>query len=179
MSYLQLAENPYSHLAQDVPTEAMEMYVFIPQGYKGAPKDLYIREDLLDKLPAPIYDKMMMELDQFQNTGLSGRGAERRAERKAKREARKDKRMEARDVRSQRRADIFGKLTDTAGNLVKSLTGTADVDTTGGKLPADFNLDVAIGQEESALSKYKIPLIIGGVAVGGFIIYKMMNKKKR
>jgi hypothetical protein len=183
MSYLQLAENdPYSHLAQDIPVSAREMYVYIPQGYRGASKDMYIREDLLDTMPQSAYNKLMYELEPYQNTGLSaGRGAERRADRKAKRDARKDARMEARDVRSQRRADIFGKLTDTAGNLVKGIFGGSETDATAGatRTPEGFNLDVSVGQEQSFLSKYKVPLIIGGVAVGGFLLYKTMNKKKR
>lgn len=180
MSYLQLAENPYSHLAQNIPTNAMEMYVFIPEGYKGAPKDMYVREDLLDKLPDPIYNKMMADLAPFQNTGLSaGRGAERRAERKAKKEARKDKRMEARETRSQRRSEMFGKLTDTAGNLVKSLVGGGEVDSKSAIGPVDFQADFSVGQEESMLNKYKVPLIIGGVALTGFIAYKMLNKKRK
>lgn len=181
MAYLQLAENdPYSHLAQDIPVSAREMYVYIPQGYRGASKDMYIREDLLDVMPQNAYNKLMYELEPYQNTGLSaGRGAERRAERKAKREARKDKRMEARDVRSQRRADIFGKLTDTAGSLVSGIFGGGDTTETKGPIDGSVQFDFGTQPEETFFSKYKVPLIVGGVAVGGFLLYKTMNKKKR
>lgn len=171
MSYLQLAENdPYSYLAE--PESAMDMYVFVPQGYRGATKDLYIREDMLDSLPKAAYSQMMYELEPYQPQGLSGKRGDAR---RAARDARKDKRAAARETRSQRRSDMFGKLTDTASGLLQKFTGGggSDVPTKG----FEGSIEFGAPQEESTLSKFKIPLIIGGVALAGFMVYKFTKKK--
>jgi hypothetical protein len=180
MSYLQLAENdPFTSLAQNIPTEASEMYVFVPQGYRGSTKDLYIREDLLDAMPQQAFSQMMYELEPYQNTGLSGKGAERRDARRQAREDRKGKRAEARETRSTRRADMFSNLLNKGGEIVSSLTGRGSVDDTTGRSPITGSIDFGTPQEESFLSKYKVPLIIGAVGVIGFVAYKSMNKKRR
>jgi len=182
MSYLQLAEDNYSHLAQGMPTSASDMYVFIPQGYKGAQKDLYIREDLLDNVPEMVYQKMMFELEPYQNTGMSAK-----EDRDARKQARKDRkalRGETRDARQQARLDRaksgetgLKTLISGAKDIVGGIFGTGTTDTTG-RGPVDFNASIGIGtEEETFFQKFKIPLIIGGVAVTGFLVYKMMKKK--
>jgi len=174
MSYLQLAEDPYSHLAQNIPVEARDMYVYIPAGYKGAPKDLYIREDLLDNVPEMVRQKMMFELEPYQNRGMSAK-ADREARRAARNE-RKNKRAEARETRSQRRSDMFSNLLNKGGEIVAGLTGKGATDTTGQDRAFQGSFEFGT-PEESPMSKYRVPLIIGGVAVAGFLVYKMMKKK--
>jgi len=120
--YLQLAENDYDdyevmeddYLYEDDYDEDMyldednelcesnpsELYVFIPEGFKGATKDMYIREDMLDQIPGAAFDELMYELDPFQDQMLSGK-----AERQARRERRR--------IRKERKGDI--KLTKRAG----------------------------------------------------------------
>ena len=80
MSYLQLAEQDYSMLA----AANYDKYVFIPQGFRGAAKDSYVREDLFDNMPDALYNQLMLELDQYNTVGLSDK-----ASRKARREERK------------------------------------------------------------------------------------------
>lgn len=184
MGYLQLAENPYSHLAESIPTDVRELYVFVPKGYKGSTRDQYIREDLFDKLPEPMYRGIMAELAPYQNTGLSGKAADRKAARQAQKQANKDKRMAARETRSERRASMFEGLTTKAGDLVKSLTGgdTAtrgyDIGVTGGD-GTGLNVDFSQTGDQSFFAKNKIPLIIGGVAAVGTIVYLATRKKRK
>jgi hypothetical protein len=181
MSYLQLAEDPYSHLAQNIPVEARDMYVYVPAGYKGAPKDLYIREDLLDNVPEMVYKKMMFELEPYQNTGMSAK--EDRQARKEARQQRKALRGETRDARQQARLERaksgetgLKTLLTGAQNIVSGIFGTGATDTTG--QDRAFEGSIQFGTpEESPMSKYRVPLIIGGVAVAGFLVYKMMKKK--
>jgi len=192
MGYLQLAENdPYMHLAE-IPAQYMDLYVFIPEGYRGASKDMYIREDVFDDLPKATYAQIMQELGDYQNKGLSA--ASDRASRKAQRDKNKADRNErkntraaaganrqaARTERQRLRSENKGKgagagilsgVLDTA----KSIFGKGDVAVNAGG--GDFSVDYSAAPEESFFSKYKIPLIIGGVAVIGGAIYLVMRKK--
>jgi len=185
MAYLQLAEDPYIHLAQNIPVSARDMYVYVPQGYRGATKDLYIREDLLDAMPTIAYQKMMFELEPYQNVGMSAK-----ADRDARRQARKDKKAQKSELKSAKQQARLERaksgetglktLIGGAKDIVGSIFGIGTSDTTS-KSPIDGSLNVDFGnvQEESFLSKYKLPIILGVVGVGGFLIYKTMNKKKR
>jgi hypothetical protein len=192
MGYLQLAENdPYSHLAEVGP-DAMKFYVYIPEGYRGATKDMYIREDVLDDLPAATYAQIMSELAPYQNTGLSASKEERaaqRAERKAGREERKNTRatagktrQEARTERQRLRSEAKGKGSGAFAGILGSITGAAtdifgkgnvDVNAGGG----DFSVDYSSQPEETFFSRYKIPIILGSVAVIGGGIYLLTRKK--
>lgn len=70
MAYLQLAEdNPYNRLAEGNP---MKNYIFIPAGMFGQTKDNYVREDFFDDLPNAEYLKVIETLAPYQNTGLNG-----------------------------------------------------------------------------------------------------------
>ena len=183
MSYLQLAEDPYSHLAQNIPTDARDMYIYIPQGYRGSVKDMYVREDLLDAMPTAAYQKMMFELEPYQNTGMSAN-----ADREARRQARKDKKAlksETKAAKQQARLERAksgetGLKTLIAGakDIVGGIFGTGAIDTTN-KTPITGSIDFGTMPEESFLSKYKVPLIIGAAGVIGFVVYKQMKKKKR
>jgi hypothetical protein len=192
MGYLQLAESdPFNALAEVSPN-AMKFYVFIPEGYRGATKDMYIREDVLDDLPPATFSQIMYELDEYQNTGLSASKEERqaqRAERKAGREERKNTRatagktrQDARTERQRLRSESKGKGAGSFAGILGNLTGAAkdilgkgnvEVDAGGG----DFSVDYSGAPEESFFSRYKIPIILGSVAVIGGGIYLLTRKK--
>ena len=187
MSYLQLAENETYYLAENDPKE---LYIFVPQGYRGAEKDLYIREDLLDDLSDDQYNLMMYELSSFQNTGLSAsatrkaRREERRAARKekkaqrgagARREARQ-KRIEARQAGRTQRGGIGGAL-DKIGGIVGGIFGTNAQDKSLDVSYQDGDFGVTYEDEPSFFERNKLPLLIGGAVIIGGVIYLTMRKK--
>jgi len=188
MAYLQLADNAYSHLA----AAPMKYYIFIPQGFRGASKDSYVREDIFDSMDPMEYAQVMRELEPYQNTGMSAK--DDKADRKA---ARADKkatqgggaRRDARAMRQKQRQDsklakvqagggvgnILGKVVDGAKSIFGKNNDTSlDIQGGGSGLQIDYNA----GGQESFLSKYKVPLIIGGVAVVAGTIYLITKKKK-
>lgn len=187
MAYLQLAENDYNMLA----AANYDKYVFIPEGFRGAAKDSYIREDLFDDLPDSMYNQLMTELDQFNQVGLSSK-ADRKARREegkkmkatkkagrgavARREARQ-KRIETRAAAREKTggfAGILGKVGDIAGNIMG--TRSADLSVTGGAGDFSASFDGG-GDEMTFFEQYKTPLIIGGVAIGGLVLYSVLKKK--
>lgn len=172
MSYLQLAEDPYSHLAQDV----MSNYIFIPAGYRGSTKDLYVREDFFDNLPESTYQAMMQELAQYQNTGLSSKASDRRDARKAKRTEKKSTKAVTREAKKEKRSARFGGVLDKVGGIVGNIIGgnkAIDITAGGG------GLDIQYEEESSTWDRYKVPIIIGGIALVGGGIYLATRKKKR
>lgn len=184
MSYLQLADNSYNHLA----AAPMEFYIFIPEGFRGASKDSYIREDLFDKMDPQDYAQIMRELAPYQATGLSDK-----ASRKAAREQKKltkgpGARRDAKAIRQKNRQDsklarvqagggfgnIIGKVVDGAKSIFGQGGDTSlDIQSGGGGLEIDYNA----GGEESFLTRNKIPLIIGGVVIAAGAIYLVTKKK--
>ena len=194
MAYLQLADNSYTSLAEDIMANS-DKYVFIPQGFRGAAKDLYVREDLFDSLPDSVYDSLMMQLSSYQNTGLSGK-ADRKARRKerkdakaakkatrgggARREARQ-KRLETKWAGKEAKAGAKGSgkgaaFLDKVGGIVGNIVGGGQaLDVQAG---AD-GLSVDYGTEPTFFEQYKIPLIIGGVVLVGGGIYLATRKKKK
>jgi len=187
--YLQLAErDPYSYLAES----GKELYIFVPQGFKGAQSDMYIREDTLDNLSNADYQQLMFELEPYQNRGMSGK-----ADRQQRRDARATKkaskgggaRREARQTRvATRQQAKVDKQTAKgtgkgAGFLDKIIGGATSIF---GKEPAlDVSysgdgtaIDVSTGSEPSFMDKYKVPLIIGGVVLVAGGIYLATKKKK-
>lgn len=189
MGYLQLAEeDPYMHLAE-VPAQNMKYYVFIPEGYRGASKDMYIREDVLDDLPPATYAQIMNELDAYQNKGLSASKDERKA-RRAGREERKSTRanagktrQEARTERQRLRSEAKGKkdgsgfkgILDTVAGTARDIFGKGNVEVDAGS--GGFSVDVDTQPQESFFSKYKLPIILGGAAVIGGAIFLITRKK--
>ena len=182
MSYLQLAEDPYMHLAQNIPLEARDLYVYVPQGYRGATKDLYIREDLLDAMPRNAYAKMMFELEPYQNMGMSSKES-----RQARRDARKLKRSQKDELKEQKRLAKLERIKSGETGLKTLLTGAKDIvggifgtgatDTTDTR---GLEGSIEFGNQEpepTGIAKYKVPLIIGGVALAGFLVYTMTKKK--
>ena len=194
MGYLQLAEDPFTSLADNVMMNK-DKYVFIPAGYRGSEKDLYVREDFFDDMPDSVYQQMMQELAAYQNTGLSGK-----ADRKARRQERKDakaakkatkgggarrearqKRLETKWAGKEKKASAKGSgkgaaFLDKVGGIVGDIVGKGPVDIETDSL--DFQYDQG-GGEPSFFDKYKVPLIIGGVALIGGGIYLATRKKKR
>jgi hypothetical protein len=191
MGYLQLAENDpnLTHLAESVMMNK-DKYLFIPAGFRGAESDLYVREDLLDNLPDPVYDNLMFELAPFQPAGLSSRRDDRRArraERKktkggaARREARQ-KRIETRANARAQGGGFLNKVTDIAANIFGQKTEPVEADPRNLDIqagPGGVNVQYGPPQDEpSFLEKYKVPLIIGGVVLIGGGIYLATRKKK-
>lgn len=188
--YLQLAESPYNKLAE-MTSQDLSKYVFIPEGYKGATKDLYIREDLLDTLPDFVYDQMMIELRPYQNTGLSGifdKAKARRDARRANKEGKKGgsarradrlKRIEARQAgkagRAEKRSALLTNITDKVAGIFGGSKAPAGLDVSVGPGGVDVDLDT----DPTFWDQYKVPIIVGGVAIGGFIAYKALTKKGR
>jgi len=177
MGYLQLAEDPYEMLAEDV-ARNKDKYIFIPEGYRGAQKDTYIREDVLDDMPETAYRQMMIELAPYQNTGLSKKAdrEERRAKRKGEKEAKKTARREAKQKRVETRSAAFGNigkgLTDVLGNVMGTKSADVSVDTGGGG-----GLDVSIDTQPSFFERNKALILGGGalVIIGG--IFLLTRKK--
>jgi hypothetical protein len=198
MGYLQLAEDPYSHLAQPG-TPAKDLFVFVPAGFRGAQKDMWVREDMFDNMPESEYKEIMNALEPYQSTGMSygftqlsgkaereerkrlrmekkasrGAGARReaRAERQAQRQAARLQRQEARAASGNDLASILGK----AGGIVSNIMGGGDtrgVDVGGSVGGVEFGID----SEQSFFEQYRTPLIIGGLALAGFAAYKMFSK---
>jgi len=183
MAYLQLAEQDYTMLA----AANYDKYIFIPEGFRGAAKDTYVREDLFDDMPEALYNQLMIELDQFNKVGLSSK-----ADRKARREERKKMkatkkagrgavaRREARQKRIETRAasgggisGILGKVGDIAGNILGTKSAAVDV-TAGGN---GFSLDVATEEEPTFFEQYKWPILIGGGLLLGFGAYTLIKNK--
>ena len=177
MAYLQLAEN---YLA----ASPMEMYIFIPAGFRGSEKDVYVREDIFDNLPENEYRQIMQELAPYQPAGLSAKDPGKKAARKAERAAKKEgkggaARREAKQLRVETRAKargegggLFGKAIDAATNIF----GKKDLDVSvdGGSVDVSYDKP----EEESFFAKNKIPLLIGGAAVVAGAIYLATKKKK-
>lgn len=175
MAYLQLADDPYTHLAAG---NVKELYLFIPAGFMGAEQDMYVREDKFDSLPENEYQILMAKLAPFQNTGLSGKGSDKRAERRAKRKAEKETKKatkrEARQKRVETRSaalsSVLGKASDIVGGILGK-TPTVDVESGG--------LDISYSTEPTFWEKYKTPVIIGGVLLIGGGIYLATRKKSK
>ena len=188
MGYLQLAESPYSRLAEGVP--AKELFVFVPAGFRGAVKDMWIREDAFDAMTDSDYLELMRSLEPFQNAGLSYGFTQLsgKAERQARRDARKQKKQTKQEVKqAKQQAKIeraksgktaLDSIIGGAQNIVGSIFGT--------KTPDETKLDVEgtvggvqfdVGPEESFFQRYQTPLIIGGLALGGYALYKFTTKR--
>lgn len=176
MGYLQLAEaNEFTSLAETV-IQNRDKYVFIPAGYRGAQKDLYVREDFFDNMPDADYQQMMFELQEYQNTGLSSKASDRRAARKSKKAEKKATKAATKDEKKAKRAERFGGILDKVGGIVGGIVGGGkSVEVDAG--PGEFSVNV--DQEESWLSRNKIPVAIGAVALIGGGIYLATRKKKK
>ena len=179
MSYLQLADNNY--LAQ----KPNDLYIFVPQGFRGAESDSYVREDVFDNLAPTDYAQLMYELNPYQNKGMSELSD--RASRKAAREEKKKTkgggaRREARAARQKTRQDAKterAKSGGGAGGILDKIGGIAGkIINKGGSVEVDGSVLEYDPAEESFFSKYKTPLLIGGGLVAVGAIYMLTKKKK-
>jgi hypothetical protein len=187
--YLQLAESPYNRLAQNAPNE---LYIFVPQGFKGSTKDMYIREDKFDDLPESEYRQLMMQLAPYQGQGMSELSdrASRKAERKARREkkggaARREARQKRVETRAASRAAGGGVLDKVIG-AATTIFGKGEAEG-GAPTEKDFTFSGKPGEyefqyndadgEESFFQKNKIPLLIGGAVLVAGGIYLATKKK--
>jgi hypothetical protein len=190
--YLQLADNdPYQHLA----AAPNELYIFVPAGYKGAEKDLYIREDLLDNLPDANFQQIMFDLEPYQAQGMSAKAdrQQRREERKARKAtkggaARRDAKLQRVQARQQGKAARaaagggFGGVLDKIGGVVSNIVGggapsTRELDINAGQ--GGVSIDYQGGDEPTFFEQYKTPLIIGGVVLAAGAAYFLINKNKK
>lgn len=189
MGYLQLAESPYDRLAEGIP--AKDLFVFVPAGFRGAVKDMWIREDAFDAMPEMEYLELMRSLEPYQNTGMSYGFTQLsgKAERQARRDARKQKKegkaavKQAKQAAKIERAKSGKTALDTiiggAQNIVGTIfgggsqTGQEKLDVQGTVGGVEFDL----GPEESFFQKNKTLIIIGGIGLGGLALY-MLTKKR-
>lgn len=204
MATLMLADNPYSHLA-----DPSELYIFIPQGYRGSERNMRVREDMFDNLPEPIYQQMMMELAPYQSTGLSELAD--KAARQARKEKRKQKKagkQDKKDMRAKKRASrqsmvmaknaskqaafergetpmgqIFGGIKDITSNIFGGNQGgggaAAAADEMMYPTERDFSVDIDTGEDDQPTfwDQYKMPIIMGGVALAAGAVYLATRKK--
>ena len=167
MSYLQLADDPYTRLAANDPKQ---LYVFIPAGFMGATQDTYIREDKFDNLPENQYQIIMQQLAPYQPAGLSDRASRRaaRAEKKSTRRDAKQKRVETRSA-------AISSALQKGGDLLKNIIGGA-----GGSVDVQSGaLDISYDTQPTWFERNKTLVIVGGVAVLAGGVYLITKKKKR
>ena len=189
MALLQLAESPYSHLAE---SNVMSNYIFIPAGMFGQVEDTYVREDFFDSLTDQEYQEVITALAPYQNQGMSAVGMVVASGVKAIAPIIKkavDKRAER--VASGQAKPIFkdgGKLAGLKDKVTTAINKLKDQPTAGTekKVPVEVTgsvggttFDLTTGQptEVPFFTKYKTPLLIAGGLTGAFLLYKAFIKK--
>jgi hypothetical protein len=202
MALLQLAESPYNMLAENELYLAetgtvSDNYLFIPSGMFGMTQDTYVRSDFFDSLSDTEFDAVITALAPYQAQGLSAFGIvtaatalgkvaapavqkaiAKRAEKKAAGTVKpifkpggtlsglvdkvKAGVNKLKDVPTPKQNEVIEKTTP--------ITGSVDIGTT--------SFDFSTGQPTDVpfFTKYKTPLIVGGVAVAGLILYKVFKK---
>lgn len=177
MAFLELAENEnYNMIAENNP---MDKYVFVPAGYRGAQKDMYIREDLLDNVPQQIVE----ELDAFNARGLSDKASRqaRRAERKQAKQANKTERRTARAERQKSRQEALKSIAGTAADTLQNVFGGGTDPGTGGDTLPEKDLTLTFDTNQTWWEKnssWVLPVGIGAVVlVGGYFLLGSKKKK--
>ena len=205
MALLQLAESPYNMLAENEmylqeTGSVVENYLFIPAGLFGMDQDTYVRSDFFDSLSDTEFNAVISALAPYQPQGLSAVGAivtaatvagqklapgikKAIAGRKAK-------------VAAGTAKPIFkpgGALSNLANKVKAGVNKLKDVPTTkqdeviektlpitGSVDIGGTQLDFSTGSQNltptNFFTKYKTPLLIGGVAVAGLLLYKNLKK---
>lgn len=203
MALLQLAESPYSMLAENelYLAEAgpvADNYLFIPAGMFGMTEDTYVRSDFFDSLSDTEFETVLSNLAPYQPQGLSQIGAIATAAQiagKTLAPAIKNAfENRAEKVAAGTVKPIFkpgGPLSNLAGKVKAGINKLKDV-------PADkanaviekttpvsgsveiggTTLDFSTGQPaaEPFFTKYKTPLLIGGAAIAGLLLFKTLKK---
>ena len=190
--YGMLAENEM-YLAEAGPVS--ENYLFIPAGLFGMEEDTYVRADFFDSLSNEEFNAVIETLAPYQAQGLSAIGIAVGAAAKAlspaikKAIANRQEKVAAGTVKP-----IFkpgGALSNLAGKVKAGVSKLKDVPTTkqdeliqkttpitGSVDIGGTTLDFSTGQpeKENFFTKYKMPLLIGGAAVAGLILFKTLKK---
>lgn len=204
MALLQLAESPYNMLAENEMYLAetgsvVENYLFIPAGLFGMDQDTYVRSDFFDSLSDQEFNAVISALAPYQPQGLSAVGAVLTAATAAGKKlapgikkaiaSRKEK------VAAGTAKPIFkpgGPLSNLATKVKAGVNKLKDVPTTkqdeviekttpitGSVDIGGTSLDFSTGQNVTPtnfFTKYKTPLLIGGAAVAGLLLYKNLKK---
>jgi len=192
--YLQLAEGEnngnYQALAEG--SGVMDNYVFIPNGFLPEfDKDTYVRADYFNKFDPTTAEALLNALASTQTVGLSFIGVAAAASGGLKLAKNLiDKRKAA--VAAGTKKPLFGPGGVVANLKDKFGKGAAmapaemqkDFPTAGGSvtLPGgtiDLNVNPTAQTQPSFLTKYKMPLIIGGVVLAAGGIYLATRKKRR
>jgi hypothetical protein len=203
MALLQLAESPYNMLAENDMYLAEagpvgENYLFIPAGMFGMDQDTYVRNDFFDSLSDTEFEVVMSNLAPYQPQGLSQIGAIATAAQIAGKSLAPaikkafDKRQEK--VAAGTVKPIFkpgGALSGLAGKVKAGIDKLKNVPAdkakdliekttpvTGSLEIGGTTVDFSSGQPTTVpfFTKYKTPLLIGGAAVAGLILYKVFKK---
>lgn len=203
MALLQLAENSYNMLAENELYLADagpvgDNYLFIPSGMFGMTEDTYVRSDFFDSLSDVEFETVLSNLAPYQPQGLSQIGAISVAAKIAgkslapaikKAFEKRQEKVAAGTVQpifkpggplaglaDKVKAGI-GKLKDVPADQTKKLiekttpvSGSLDI----GGTTVDFSTGQPTG--DSFFTKYKTPLLIGGAAVAGLVLYKVFKK---
>jgi hypothetical protein len=203
MALLQLAESPYNMLAENELYLAengpvAENYLFIPSGLFGMDQDTYVRADFFDSLSNAEFDAVINTLAPYQPQGLSAVGAVVTAAQFAgkavapaikKAIEKRQEKMAAGTVKP-----IFkpgGALSNLAGKVKAGVDKLKDVSAEKAKEVIEkttpvsgsveiggTTLDFSSGQPAAVplFTKYKTPLLIGGAALAGLVLYKSFKK---
>jgi len=204
MALLQLAESPYNMLAENEMYLAetgpvADNYLFIPAGLFGMDQDTYVRSDFFDSLSDTEFDAVIGTLAPYQPQGLSAVGAVVGGAQligKAVMPAIKkaiEKRQEKQAAGTVKPifkpggnlANLAGKVkagveklknvsADKAKDVIEKTTPVSGTIEVGGT-----SLDFSSGQPTNVpfFTKYKTPLLIGGAAVAGLVLFSVLKKK--
>lgn len=202
MALLQLAEGgQYSHLAENMylaeEGTVSGNYLFIPAGLFGMDQDTYVRNDFFDSLSDTEFAAVMETLAPYQAQGLSAFGIVTAATTVGKFAAPAVKKAIANrqeKVAAGTVKPIFkpgGALSDLAGKVkagvqkLKNVPATkADeviektTPVTGSVEVGGTTIDFSTGQPTQVpfFTKYKTPLLIGGAALAGLLLFKTIKK---
>ena len=193
--YGMLAENEL-YLAEAGPVA--DNYLFIPAGMFGMTEDTYVRSDFFDSLSDTEFETVLSNLAPYQPQGLSQIGAiataaqiagktlapaiknafENRAEKVAAGTVKpifkpggplsnlagkvKAGINKLKDVPAEKAKDVIEKTTPVSGSV--EIGGTT--------------VDFSTGQPAAVpfFTKYKTPLLIGGAAIAGLLLFKTLKK---
>lgn len=187
MPYLQLSESNDMYLSQGGDSE----YIFIPEGFRGAPQSMYVREDYFDNMPESMYNQIMDELEPYQpgdtlsfiGKKARERRAQRREERQARKTAKREQKYSAKQARIEARQAGRTRRTEAGGGFagaIKGIGGAVSSILGGGQGPMDMDsadrFAMEVGPDMEPKKNY-LPLIIGGVAAAGLVIFLVTRKK--
>jgi hypothetical protein len=202
MALLQLAEG-YNMLAENEMYLSAgpvgDNYLFIPSGMFGMDQDTYVRSDFFDSLSDTEFEVVMSNLAPYQPQGLSAIGAILTAAQVAGKKL-TPAIQKAIEKRSQKVADgtvkpIFkpgGPLANLADKVKAGINKLKDVPADKAKdviektVPVSGSVEIggttvdfSSGQPTDVpfFTKYKTPLLIGGAAVAGLVLFTVLKKK--